>query len=314
MLVYALLGPCGARIPAFDLFVQSIQDGKPNTVKSYCTAVADFFDYFFEAAIHLSADREPSELTRQDLRNIVFSWKQYLTLGVHAESELAAGVAAALKQRLVKEGTAANKLAGLSKFLRLSEQVRKESLDLQKVGLLLVEIDFLPLLGELSQLRTADIFQHRQMLRNSMLTGVLKTQASPRPAALFSTEVASEFDHRSLFPMDRFDDFIRTLRKSRDKALYCFYAASGCRSNEGLQLLWEDIDFETGEVRLVSPSSRIAHPSYLALTKKERRQLTWKGRNTPITFLIEPYASMFFEHLADYLRNEYFPHGRRYCG
>jgi integrase/recombinase XerD len=100
------------------------------------------------------------------------------------------------------------------------------------------------------------------------------------------------------------------LRTYRDKALYAFCAASGCRISEALQLLWEDIDMLAQTVRLENPNSRKSCPSYLALATAKRDRLSWKGRTTSVTLLIDPFATWFFEALADYLRYEYIPHGR----
>jgi integrase/recombinase XerD len=91
--------------------------------------------------------------------------------------------------------------------------------------------------------------------------------------------------------------------------MYSLFAASGCRGHEGRQLLFEDVDVTLGEVVLVSPTARRNHPSYLHLTPNERDQLSWKGRTTKETLLIEPFASSFFDNLELYLRHEYVPHG-----
>ena len=37
--------------------------------------------------------------------------------------------------------------------------------------------------------------------------------------------------------------------------------------------------------------------------------LSWKGRTTHETLLIEPFSTMFFEYLELYLKHEYIPHG-----
>jgi hypothetical protein len=54
-------------------------------------------------------------------------------------------------------------------------------------------------------------------------------------------------------------------------------------------------------VELHSPFGR-ATPG---LTPEEASELAWKGRQTPITFLLHPFADLFWEHLQNYLTYEY---------
>ncbi len=111
-------------------------------------------------------------------------------------------------------------------------------------------------------------------------------------------------------PKIRTGDLIKAFRTHRDKALYAFLAASGARISEALQLLWEDINVELGEVKLIDPNRRPNHSSYLYLRPRQREELAWKARNTSTTMLIEPFKTLFFRSLADYYREEYVPHGR----
>lgn len=105
------------------------------------------------------------------------------------------------------------------------------------------------------------------------------------------------------FPLDKITELIDAAPTYRDKSLYALLAASGIRGSEGLQLRPEDINIEKREVYINNPFKRLN----AGLLEREYEMLKWKGRNNPETFLIEPYASIFFNALSDYFRYEYIP-------
>jgi integrase len=119
------------------------------------------------------------------------------------------------------------------------------------------------------------------------------------------------YEDSRAFPYDKVIELIDDMPSFREKTYYSLLAASGCRGHEGEQiLLYDDINIADRSVRLVDPRSRPSHASYIALTPIERSQLSWKGRTSDVTLLIEPFASIFFESLEKYLEHEYLPHGK----
>lgn len=306
---YRLLGPSGAEIKSFASFARSLLKAPLNTRKQYCLSIANFFDFYFESAIHLTVEKNTETLTTKQLRLIIGSWSEYLTDGEAANCDHASKVGKTLPSPIVTRQTASNKHAALTKFLRLSELHRRQNVELARVGFSDVDPDYEALLAELDHIRPVSLNERREMVRSNMLSAIASNRIPSRESALFESEITPEFDVSKAFPIDRFDEFLGELHSYRDKSIYCLFAASGCRAHEGLQLLWEDIDILQGEVRLISPYKRWGHSSYSSLSKLERDALTWKGRGTDQTFLIEPFASMFFENLEKYYREEYFPHG-----
>lgn len=311
---FKLLGPTGAEVSSFAAFAESLQNAPPNTRKKYCAYVADFFDFYFEAVCHLTVMAGRDEISRGHLLDIIDAWGDYLLRGNTADAELPRIVAQTLPPRLVKPATVDNKRAALSAYLRLSERFRRESNELANLNAVTGIIDPEPLLHELSHLRLIGLDERAKMLRTSVHAASTTYGISTRKQALFQSLVGlsptKELDPDRAFPLDKFSDFVDVLTSYRDKALYCLYAATGCRASEGLQLLWNDIDIPKGTIALHSPFTRIHRPSYASLTPQERERLAWKGRQTSRTFLIEPFASMFFENLERYYLDEYIPHGR----
>lgn len=315
---YKLLGPTG-EILAFTVFSDTLLSSPFNTRRTYCQHLADFFDYFFEAGFHLLANDETKlALDRAELKTIIECWDDYLVVGAASGRALVQMVTSTLPRRLCASGTSAKKHAALRVFLALSDRLREEAVALVSIGMLAskVEYDIAPLFNEVNRVLKVSGQEEAAKLRNSMLAGVVhRSGASTRKATILKVTYAEQYDPTSAFPLEFAQDFIDALPTYRDKALYSFYAASGCRSNEGLQLLLEDIKIDRNDpsqngVLLVDPKSRKNHPSYLALSPNERDRLAWKGRETNRSFLIEPFASMFFEYLQEYLRHEYYPHNR----
>lgn len=308
---YKLLGDAG-EIVSFGMFIATLERRvKSNTLHSYARALAHFFDYFYEAGYHIAARENRTNIRRDELREIIEGWKDYLTKGVATGNALVEAVARTLPRELVKAKTSNQYHAALKTFLKLSEGFRREGEELGRYGFVMGKYDAQALFEDIGKTLPISGMMKAAMVRSSMLAGVLSGGPEKRGIDLLPLDdlEEDEFDDGNLFPLDSFPAFVNTLRTSRDKAVYCFYAASGCRTSEGLQLLWEDIDIVQQEVRLVDPNTRVNHPSYLYLTPNQRAKLAWKGRVTQETFLIEPFASMFWKYLREYVAKEYIPHG-----
>lgn len=86
--------------------------------------------------------------------------------------------------------------------------------------------------------------------------------------------------------------------------LWSLIAASGCRISEALTVLLDDIEIDTehpdrNKVYIVDPGTRRdVLIDYISET--ELNKLDHKGRDKSGTFLIEPFASMFWYSLGLY--------------
>lgn len=305
---YKLLGPTG-EIHSFSVFAESLLDAPANTRKTYCYALAHFFDYFFEAGIHLSgAHVGKTGFSRAELKDIIDGWDDYLTIGESSGRDIVGRVCQTLPSPRITRQSSSVKHAALSHFLGLSEDTRKEMAELSSLGLLTASIDTCPLFESTHAKKSLSASQRQAMIASSMLSGVIAGGPKLKPAHKSLVSDVVQYDKDRAFPMDLVKPFVNCLSTERDKALFSLIAACGCRSSEARQILWEDIDVGARTVKLIDPKRRVNHQSYSALTPRERDKLVWKCRFTDDAFLIEPFASMFFEHLEKYLRNEYYPH------
>lgn len=307
---WRLLDPNGMPLAPFAAFADSLLRRHPyNTRKAYCRHLADFFDYLFEAEAALKAVNPSKALSRIELNEIVDSYNDYLIYGRESGKTIARLVDQTKVSPRHSAQTAALMHAPLRKFLSLSEYLRREMEDDFQTSSTEF-VDAKPLFSEIHATIAVRPEQRRAMEASSMISGVISGGPKLLKTAILpttTTQVAYK-DERA-FPFDHILGFIERQTTFRDKAIYAFLAASGCRIHECLQLLFDDIDVAAGLVKLRDPAIRANHPSYLALKPIERDRLAWKGRSTESTLLIDPFATLFFESLEQYLAKEYTPHG-----
>lgn len=311
---FRLIGPDGSEIEAFSLFADALSKrGRWNTTRSYCNHLAQFIDYLYEAALALLQDSQddPPGLSRAILQRLVESYDDYLVYGGKSGNRIAQLVDSRMPSPMNSRQTSATKHAAIRSFLLQSEHLRQQMLDLIQAGVLAANADPKPLLGGMTDPRQLSHAEAHALVSTSMIGGVLSGgPQKAQPTLLPIPRSAAQYDPSRAFVLDAIAPFIQSARTYRERTFYSFLAASGAREHEGLQLLRSDIDPIAETVRLIDPSSRSNCNSYLSLSPSKRKKLSWKGRATPETFLIEPFLSMFFENLEQYLKLEYIPHGR----
>lgn len=306
---WRLLGPDGRPVQAFDVFAKTLERRSVNTRTNYCRWLAEFFDYLFEASAWVGQDG--NNVNQDILVEVIEAYDEYLVFGADSGNPIARRIDETLPSPRISKRSSSIKHAAIRNFLKLSERVRAQMLELTKIGAGQANIDEQKLLIGIAENRVPSEFQRRALIANSMLAGVIS--GGPKlieEGVLPTTAPDITYEHERAFPFDKVADVLGHLTTYRDRALYALCAASGCRISEALQLLWDDVDTKARVVRLVDPKSRPSSRSYLALAPEERDFLVWKGRTTPVTLLIDPFATMFFEALAAYMRHEYLPHAR----
>lgn len=171
---WKLLGPDGQPIDAFSTFADTlVRKNHPlNTRQAYCRHLAEFLDYLIEAGDALRASGTLGPLSRDHLQEIIESYHDYLVFGDVAGNRIASLVHQRRPSPKLKAASSALKHAAIRKFLKLSEVIRHQTLELAKAGLTTALVDHRPLLP--GQHREPIPHHQRQaMIGSSMIAGVV---------------------------------------------------------------------------------------------------------------------------------------------
>lgn len=279
-----------------------------NTIKKYSENVANFLDFLFEASKSNALQAE-----NLDFNDVVYSYESFMLFGQESSNPLANELA----QKLGKK----NKTSPIS----LSQNIQASIQWFIEITLLsrAKEGHFDPFFGLFFERKTVtrSNLEKSKIKEKSWLAGTIRNSLShlaqtARREALFpglkrKNKRANPGNHKvQPFPIEFAVPLVRSKKppKStkfhRDMALYSLLAATGMRTHEALQLRFIDIiSDEDGNAR-IELHSPFGRPTP-GLTETEYRLLAWKGRDTTRTFMIEPFASIFWEHLKQYLELEY---------
>jgi len=279
-----------------------------NTIYVYSENVARFLDYLLEASKSDALQAEDL-----DFNDVVYSYESFMLFGKDASNPLAKELAERLgkKNRTSPNSLAQNIQASIQWFIEiyLLKQAEHGKID--------------PFFGFFFDKNT----RHRsnsekaKIKEKSWLAGTIRDSLSQLVPTKSSEALFPGLQRRSKrtkssqfkvkpFPIEFSVNLVRSKkpRKSsrfyRDMAFYSLLAATGMRTHEALQLRLIDLktdDDGSKSIELHSPFSRLT----TGLTEDEYSQLAWKGRETSKTFMIEPFASIFWEHLKKYLELEY---------
>lgn len=267
------------------------------SLNDYLGHVARFIEYVYVASI---VGLEPTE---QSLDVIVRSYESYLLHGNGSSNKFVRDVANITGRTQSCSPSSLQVIeAALTHFLNLSDSLAKAS---GKDGLF---SRYLPnIVVPISPRESA------KLRGASMLGGVIRGGAKNkrRMSGLFLSTKKRGTNRRNSaqkrenfeFPLDQIGTLLDKTTSYRDRAIYALLAASGIRTSEALQVRVDDIDVEKKFVYVYSPFER----ENLGITEKEFDLLRWKGRQTSDTFLIEPWATYFFDALRDYFRYEFIP-------
>ena len=280
----------------FSEFVYWMQNKKAlaiNTVDQYAEHVARFLDFTYEAA---------SVLKNPDFNYLLETYENFLMFGKKSTNREVVDLAKRLKKT---KPTSVNSIAhgiekSINKFMYFQIETDKN---------ITCENVFHKYYSETRE-RTDN--EKKAIKEKSVLGGCIKSNLNRSHAkskeSLFPIAKAQSVNTSSLnsisseksFPLLEVVKFLTqpNLKKKkstfiRDMCLFSLLAASGIRISEGLQLRLSDIDTVNKEIRI-----RKASTSIQGITESELKQLVWKGRETEFTFLIEPFALIFWNYLA----------------
>lgn len=275
----------------------------PNTAKLYAEHVGRFIDYVYEASkTQFPAD---VELT---IETIIYSYQAYLLFGKGATNPIAHKLAESLgKEKLTSHNSLSQTIdSSIRWFLQVSESKNNSITDQL----------FSPLYLNSAEYRRQ--FEISAQKANSWLAAVIRdalTYVLPKQKKGKLFPQAKRRDRKNdkqeytttAYPIELSVDLVRLTKPPkaktfyRDMTFYALLAATGARTSEALQVRMIDIDIDEFSVFLRDPFARKTH----GITEAEYKLLSWKGRETELTYMIEPFARIFWESLEKYLTLEY---------
>lgn len=246
------------------------------------------------------------ELTPILLSQTIENYESYLVFGTSSEVPVIAKAAQTLGNRNLSGSSVSVALAALNSFINASERFRLGLLELEALGYISSKQ-----LSGFSLAKTVKIDSsinvRNAIKKNSWLAGCLAGGARTiKRAGLSAVSKPSTLAHTDIyggdefaFPIDKCMELIESAPSSRDKVLWSLLAASGARVSEVMTMQNEDIDLKNNRIMIIDPDTR-RNTLIKYMSANEINALPHKGRAHPETFLIEPFASMFWIALDEY--------------
>jgi len=276
-----------------------------NTIRAYSEHVARFIDYIYEA----SRTTFPADV-EIGIAEIIQSYQSFLLFGRDSINPIAKELAIRLDKKSLTSQISIAQTIGTAIRLFIENSIQRNLIEPDQL--------FAQLYADTPDYRSQ--YEISAQKANSWLAAVISSalnsvlpQKKGQPLFSQANRRASKNDKQNFktipFPLERAVALTRVIKPTgsttyhRDMCLYALLAATGARTSEALQVKMSDIVTKGNEVSvyLINPFSR----KNQGVTEAEHSKLTWKGRETELTFMIEPFTSIFCEHLEKYLSYEY---------
>ncbi|RFQ06054.1 site-specific integrase [Pseudomonas putida] len=307
---FRILSPDSMLCEFFDSWAYQLAKAKKwLTVKAYCYAVAEKLNYIHQVGLNNGG------LTPLLLNEALDCYESYLVFGGDSDSEIARDAARVLGSRNLGGSSVAVSLAGCNNFIASSEAMRNGLLQMQESGYVSdIALSMVPL--TVAKYADAPSNISAAIKANSWFAGCLAGGAKKikrqRLAATSKPQLMARTDEfggdQTAFPIDKCVELIESAECLRDKVLWSFLAAAGCRVSEALTIIMDDIVVnpespQNNRVYIVDPDTR-REILIKYIPEAKLNKLEHKGRDKPDTFLIEPFASIFWANLGLYHEEE----------
>ncbi|AAN69986.1 MULTISPECIES: tyrosine-type recombinase/integrase [Pseudomonas] len=301
----------GRELPPLSLHLRDlINQGYPdNSIKDSGLHNANFIDFFEEGLKHI----EPS---KSEVNTLYREYHSYLTVGSASNSTVVRKICEAKPSPMVSTASSKKYHAQVQPFLKSLGNYFQKYKDYCENGLVIEKPETTLLIESLMKITPTTIrvrerekvAARQQAAPMTAATGNNQTRASYSSHIPYENNFCKPLDEDRYFPLDKVTDLITKASCYRNSCFYALIAATNARNSEADQILWRDINFTSREVFLVNPHTRLnPGDAYRGLSEIERNKLEWKGRGTPLTIMLEPYASLFFHYLELYILHEYQP-------
>lgn len=261
-----------------------------STPYQYCCSVAAFFDYCYETGV-MGGPPMPPEVAQ---KTINLYW-DFLTNGVNSIDFIVRRAAKALEKTPVTSGSAQTYLAGVNDFLRTSQMKLNDMASLIRI---LTKSDAFA--NVLSLPQTQDRRRTRAEItkihNNTLTFGNTPTDAHTHAlGGIPGGKVKGSQVSRS-FPTEKVLDLLNSVEDLQNRCVASMIASGGLRHSEVWGIRRSDIDIDSRTIRIEDPNFH-RNPA----AEKAAKKLPFKGRTLATIVMFEPFKSIFFDSLADYL-------------
>lgn len=291
----------------FEAYVRMLLDkeGATSTTKQYAEHVSRFLDFLYEYQAVASEKQ-----INIDPKRIFSDYESFLVKGAACDNEVLSLVARNLNKT---KNTSYTSIAqgiesALSYFMEMQLFDNSDNNE---------HFNFLNYTSAFSQRQKAKIKENSWLYATTRILSESKPtinkrifpKASKRANKNALSNSKNNIYKRAIPAVNAVDFFTFHLSEDqyhrfslvRDFLLYSFLAAAGVRQSEALQITIDDINFDNRQVSIINPFTRVQ----LGLTEEEEECLSWKGRVTDKTFLVQPFAHIFWGLLQVFISTHY---------
>lgn len=282
----------GQPIAAFNayteyLYTERYSESGASTPALYSLDVAKFFDYAYETGV-----LGGGHLTSEQAEATVRQYSKFLTEGIHSKNFVIKKAARALGTKPVKDEAAARYIAAVNHFLHTNERQFNDSAAFANLmhG---TPIEDTPTLSLLTPRRRKST-ERSKIFENTLQYGSTRSKFEYGRGGIPSPKLIKTFTKRD-FPTRHILRLLHGTPDPMQRCIQALQAGGGLRISEAFQIRLPDIDRKKQTV-LISDPSNLRDPS------KKQNPLPFKGRQTAMIIMFEPYKRIFFEALESYLQ------------
>ncbi|HDS1815838.1 TPA: tyrosine-type recombinase/integrase [Pseudomonas putida] len=279
----------------------------PESIRMAGYSLGNFLDYFLEGLQHIKP-------TQSEINILYREYHSYLTSGEASSSKTVRKICEVKPSPLVDITSSRTYHSFIKPFLNSLTNIQQAYNEYIENGLTPDQPETSELIDCLLKI-TANIVTIREKEnRKAANYGTPLTAATGRKTHRktytshipYQDNFQKPLEEHQFFPLDRITALIEKASCYRNACLYALIAATNARDSEADQILWRDINIASREILLIDPATRKnRNTAYKGLNEYQINKLQWKGRGTPLTVLLEPYESLFFDYLELYMRYEY---------
>lgn len=262
-----------------------------NTPEQYTLNLAKFFDFSYETGVMGAAPLEEEAALKT-----INLYYEFLTKGQLSNDYVIRKAAEALQRNTVSRSSANTYIAPVNHFLHLTQAKLKDTarlLQLLTGNNSFAHIKLLPILED----RTRTQAEMDRISDNTLKFGRSSDTYNNLAAGGIPSGKISHNNLPKHYPINEILILLSSIKQPMHRCCAALMTSGGLRQSELWSVRLDDINEDARTVQVEDPNFH-RNPG----AEKTHKKLPFKGRLTANIFLFEPFKTIFFESLAEYLR------------